>query len=113
MTAFEEIAVGDSASLDHVVTEADVRRFVEMSGDDNPLHVDRAYADTTPFKDVVVHGMFAASLVSTVICPKLPGDGARWLSQKLEFALPVRLGDELLAGVKPGLLSAGLAARLL
>jgi 3-oxoacyl-[acyl-carrier protein] reductase len=92
---FDEIAVGDVESIKRTVTEADVRRFVEMTGDDNPLHVDRAYAERTPFKDVVVHGMLGASLVSTVIGTKLPGEGALWLKQNFDFALPVRLGDEL------------------
>jgi 3-oxoacyl-[acyl-carrier protein] reductase len=92
---FDEIEVGDVESIQRTVTEADVRRFVEMTGDDNPLHVDRAYAERTPFKDVVVHGMLGASLVSTVIGTKLPGEGALWIKQNFDFALPVRLGDDL------------------
>ena len=95
MKSFDDIQVGDVESIQRTVTEADVRRFVEMTGDDNPLHVDRAYAERTPFKDVVVHGMLGASLVSTVIGTKLPGEGALWLKQNFDFALPVRLGDEL------------------
>lgn len=93
--AFADIAVDDVATLQRTVTEDDVRRFVEMTGDDNPLHVDRAYAEGTPFKDIVVHGMFGASLVSTVIGTRLPGEGALWISQNFDFKLPVRLGDEL------------------
>ena len=54
---FESIQPGERRSLTRTITEADVRRFVEMTGDDNPLHVDKAYAQTTSFKDVVVHGM--------------------------------------------------------
>jgi 3-oxoacyl-[acyl-carrier protein] reductase len=92
---FADIEVGDVESIKRTVTEADVRRFVEMTGDDNPLHVDRAFAERTPFKDIVVHGMLGASLVSTVIGTKLPGEGALWLKQNFDFALPVRLGDEL------------------
>jgi 3-oxoacyl-[acyl-carrier protein] reductase len=92
---FDDIEVGDVESIERTVTEADVRRFVEMTGDDNPLHVDRAYAETTPFKDIVVHGMLAGSLVSTVIGTRLPGEGALWLKQNFDFALPVRLGDSL------------------
>ena len=95
MKRFDDIEVGDVESIQRTVTEADVRRFVEMTGDDNPLHVDRAYAERTPFKDMVVHGMLGASLVSTVIGTKLPGEGALWLKQNFDFALPVRLGDEL------------------
>jgi 3-oxoacyl-[acyl-carrier protein] reductase len=92
---FEQIRVGDQRSLKKTITREDVRRFVEMTGDDNPLHVDRDYAQTTPFKDIVVHGMLGASFLSTVIGTQLPGKGALWVSQQLDFLLPVRLGDEL------------------
>lgn len=93
--SFEEIAVGETRALTRKIGEADVRRFVELSGDDNPLHVDRRYAETTSFKDIVVHGMLGASFVSTLIGTQLPGPGALWVSQRFEFLLPVRLGDEL------------------
>jgi 3-oxoacyl-[acyl-carrier protein] reductase len=92
---FDAIQVGETHSLTKHITEADVRKFVEMTGDDNPLHVDRAYAETTAFKDIVVHGMLGASFISTVIGTKLPGTGALWVSQNMEFLLPVRLGDVL------------------
>jgi len=92
---FESIQPGDKRSLVKTITEADVRRFVEMTGDDNPLHVDKAYAEGTPFKDIVVHGMLGASFISTVIGTRLPGPGALWVSQQMDFLLPVRLGDEL------------------
>jgi 3-oxoacyl-[acyl-carrier protein] reductase len=95
MKSFADIQVGDTESIVKEITEADVRRFVELSGDDNPLHVDREYARSTPFKDIVVHGMIGASLVSTVIGTRLPGEGALWMSQSFDFALPVRLGDVL------------------
>lgn len=92
---FDAISVGETRSLVRTITADDVRRFVDMTGDDNPLHVDPAYAETTAFKDVVVHGMLGASFLSTVIGTQLPGTGALWISQNMEFLLPVRLGDEL------------------
>ncbi len=92
---FDAIKVGETRSLTRTITEADVRRFAEMTGDDNPLHVDRAYAESTSFKDIVVHGMLSASFISTVIGTQLPGPGALWVAQSLEFLLPVRLGDTL------------------
>ncbi|MFO1325292.1 MAG: SDR family oxidoreductase [Burkholderiales bacterium] len=92
---FDAIAVGDSASIVKPIGEADLRRFVEMTGDDNPLHVDRSYAESTSFRDIVVHGMLGASFISTVIGTRLPGPGALWLSQNMEFLLPVRLNDVL------------------
>lgn len=85
--------VGCRAELTRVITGEDVRRFVEMTGDNNPLHVDREFAKRTPFKDIVVHGMLGASFISTLIGKQLPGEGALWLSQSLEFLLPVRMGD--------------------
>lgn len=92
---FDAIRVGDTASVIKKIEVEDIRRFVEMTGDSNPLHIDRTFAQTTPFKDIVVHGMLGASFISTVIGTKLPGKGAMWVSQSLEFLLPVRLGDEI------------------
>ena len=93
--SFEEIQIGDTASLTRRITLEDVRRFADLTGDDNPLHVDRAYAETTPYKDIVVHGMLGASLLSTLIGTRLPGNGALWVSQAFEFLHPIRLDDTL------------------
>ena len=92
---FESIRVGDHRELVKAITDDDIRQFVRMTGDDNPLHVDPAFAAQTPFKDIVVHGMLGASFISTVIGTRLPGPGALWISQNMEFLLPVRLGDVL------------------
>ncbi|MFY9512987.1 MAG: SDR family NAD(P)-dependent oxidoreductase, partial [Rubrivivax sp.] len=94
-TDFDSVNEGDTRSLTKAIGEADIRRFVELTGDDNPLHVDAAYAAQTPFKEIVVHGMLGASFISTVIGTQLPGPGALWVSQTMEFHLPVRLGDTL------------------
>ena len=92
---FDSIKVGDCRQLTRSITAEDIRRFVEMTGDNNPLHVDRAFATETAFKDIVVHGMLGASFISTVIGTQLPGPGALWVSQSMDFLLPVRLGDVL------------------
>lgn len=92
---FESINIGDERSIVRKIKEEDVRKFVEFTGDDNPLHVNRSFAEQTAFKDVVVHGMLGASFLSTVIGTKLPGAGALWVSQNIDFLLPVRLDDEL------------------
>lgn len=94
-TNFDAVQEGDTASLVKTITQADIDKFVELTGDDNPLHVDTEYAGHTPFKEIVVHGMLGASFISTVIGTKLPGPGALWVSQSFEFSLPVRIGDRL------------------
>ncbi len=92
---YDSINVGDREELVKQITQKDIQQFAELTGDDNPLHVDRKFAETTSFKGVVVHGMLSASFVSTVIGTKLPGDGALWMSQSFNFLLPVRLNDTL------------------
>lgn len=93
MNRFDTIKIGDTAELQHTIKSDDVEKFVNLTGDDNKIHVDAAFAGTTPLKKPVVHGMLGASFISTVIGTKLPGDGALWFSQSLEFLLPVRIGD--------------------
>lgn len=93
MARIEDIIIGQVAELEHVVTIDDLNRFVELTGDDNRLHTDPTYAAQTSFKNPVVHGMLGAAFISTIIGTKLPGDGALWFAQQLEFLLPVRIGD--------------------
>jgi 3-oxoacyl-[acyl-carrier protein] reductase len=95
MSRFERIQIGDRAELTHRVTAEDLHRFVELSGDHNRLHLDADYAARTPLKAPVVHGMLGVSFISAVIGNRLPGDGALWFAQSLEFLLPVRVGDTL------------------
>jgi len=95
MKKYRDIHVGDKETLSHTITKEDLGKFVELTGDDNKLHVDEKFASTTQFKKPVVHGMLGASFISTIIGTKIPGDGALWFSQTLEFLLPVRIGDQL------------------
>jgi len=93
---YAEIQIGTTAELKHTITQNDIEKFVDLTGDNNKLHVDAEYASTTTFKKPVAHGMLGASFISTIIGTKLPGDGALWYAQNLEFLQPVRIGDELL-----------------
>lgn len=95
MKKIAEINTGDKAEIKHIITEEDIKRFVELTGDDNKLHIDNEFASKTAFKKPVVHGMLGASFISTVIGTKIPGDGALWYAQNLEFLLPIRVGDEI------------------
>lgn len=92
---YEEIYLGQKESIQHTITQDDIKKFVELSGDDNKLHVDKEFAAKTSFKRPVAHGMIGASFISTLIGTKLPGDGALWYSQTLEFLLPARVGDKI------------------
>tara|TARA_Y100000590_G_scaffold248672_1_gene279414 strand:- start:23057 stop:24253 length:1197 start_codon:yes stop_codon:yes gene_type:complete len=92
---YDTISIGDKAELVHTITQTDINKFVELTGDNNKLHVDEKYASETTFKKPVAHGMLGASFISTIIGTKLPGDGALWYGQDLEFLLPVRVGDKL------------------
>jgi 3-hydroxybutyryl-CoA dehydratase len=95
----EDLSVGQTAERAHTVTEADILAFAAVSGDDNPLHLDEAYAAQTPFKGRIAHGLLAASYVSAVLGTQLPGPGAVYLSQSLRFRRPVRIGDTVTARV--------------
>lgn len=95
MKDITDFKIGDRAQLKHRITADDVDRFIDLTGDDNPLHVDAEYAEGTRMKGIVTHGMLSASFISTIIGKHLPGPGALWVSQSLEFLAPVRLNDEL------------------
>ncbi len=95
MKKYSEINIGDTATVIHTITDADIEKFVDLTGDDNKLHINKEFAKKTEFKKPVVHGMLGASFISTLIGTKLPGDGALWFSQTLEFLRPVRVGDTI------------------
>lgn len=89
--------VGQRSSFTKTFTEEDVRRFVEITGDTNPLHVDDAFAANTPFGRRVLHGMLTASILSTMVGMRLPGTGAIYRAQTLRFLKPAFVGDTLTA----------------
>jgi 3-hydroxybutyryl-CoA dehydratase len=97
---FEDLRIGQGAELSRVVTEADIRAFAAVSGDDNPLHLDAVFAAETHFKAPIAHGILTASYISALIGTKLPGAGAVYVSQTLQFLRPVKAGDEVRARVE-------------
>lgn len=98
--AIEELAVGDSAEVSRTVSEGDIAEFVDAVGDHNPVHSDRAFAATTPFKGPIAPGIWTAGLVSAVIGTRLPGPGSVYATQDLAFLRPVRAGDTITARVE-------------
>jgi len=92
---FEDLEVGMEARLSRTVTEADIRTFAEVSGDFNPVHIDHEYAAETIFKECVAHGMMTAGYISAVFGMVMPGPGAIYITQTLNFKAPVKIGDKV------------------
>jgi phosphate acetyltransferase/phosphate butyryltransferase len=92
---FDELKVGDSASLTRTLTRTDIELFAVMSGDVNPAHLDEEYARSDQFHKVIAHGMWSGALISTVLGTQLPGPGTIYLGQSLRFLHPVGLGDSV------------------
>jgi len=89
----DQLNIGDRASISKLITEHDVIRFAEVTGDKNPIHLDRFYAAQSVFGERIAHGMLTASLISAVLGNKLPGPGNIYVSQSLKFRAPVKFGD--------------------
>jgi phosphate acetyltransferase/phosphate butyryltransferase len=92
---FDEIAVGDHATIERTLTAADIQLFAAMSGDFNPAHVDSEFAASTRYHGVIAHGMWGAALISAILGTRLPGPGTEYVGQTLQFHVPVRVGDTL------------------
>ena len=92
---YDELAIGQSARLVRVLTQADIQAFALVSGDVNPAHVDPAYAEGTRFHGVIAHGMWGGALISSVLGTQFPGPGTIYVEQTLRFLRPVRVGDTL------------------
>jgi 3-hydroxybutyryl-CoA dehydratase len=93
----EELTVGQSAMFGKTVTEADIMAFAGVSGDTNPIHLHEGFAKTTRFGQRIAHGMLSGSFISTVIGTKLPGPGAIYVSQTMNFMAPVLIGETITA----------------
>ncbi len=90
---FEDLSVGLSERLSKTVSASDVVGFAEITGDRNPIHLSEHFAARTPFGTRIAHGLYTAGLISAVLGTRLPGPGAVYISQSLNFRTPVRIGD--------------------
>ena len=95
----EDLSVGMSDMFAKTITEADIVMFAGISGDTNPVHLNAEFAEKTMFKERIAHGMLSAGLISTVFGTKLPGPGAIYMHQSLNFKAPVCIGDTVVAKV--------------
>ena len=93
----DDFAIGEKAQLSRLITEADIIAMAGITGDTNPVHTDEEFAAKTRFKGRIAHGVFSAGLISAVLGTKLPGPGAVYLKQTLNFLYPVRAGDTITA----------------
>ena len=94
-----DLRIGDTASLTRTITDAEIRAFAELTGDNNPVHLDDDFAKETRFGRRIAHGMLSASLISALLANKLPGEGTVYLSQTLKFVAPVYPNDTVTAQV--------------
>ncbi|RDV01096.1 MaoC family dehydratase [Undibacter mobilis] len=90
---FEDLSVGQTEKLSKTVSASDVVGFAEISGDRNPIHLSEHFAAQTPFGTRIAHGLYTASLISAVLGTRLPGPGAIYISQTLNFRAPVKIDD--------------------
>src|SRR5450432_4278886 len=90
---FEDLSVGMRETYSKTVKNEDVISFAELSGDHNPIHLSEHFARKTRFGGRIVHGLYTASLISGVIGMRLPGPGAVYISQTLNFLGAVKIGD--------------------
>jgi len=95
---FDEIETGETATLARTLSTADIELFAVMSGDVNPAHAVQ-YAHSDVFHTIIAHGMWGASLISTLLGTKLPGPGTIYLEQTLRFRRPVTVGDTITVSV--------------
>jgi 3-hydroxybutyryl-CoA dehydratase len=110
---FEDLRLGMRETHVKTVSNEDVIGFAELSGDRNPIHLSEHFARKTRFGGRIVHGLYTASLISAVIGTRLPGPGAVYISQTLNFLGPVKIGDVVAISVEViELIEKGRRARL-
>src|SRR5271167_3824058 len=96
---FEDLSVGMAETLEKTVSASDVVGFAQLTGDRNPIHLSEHFAARTSFGKRIAHGLYTASLISAVLGTRLPGPGAIYISQTLNFRAPVKIGDTVVVTV--------------
>ena len=96
----EDFTVGMESTTEKTVTIEDIKKFAEVSGDFNPVHLDEEFAKKTIFKGRIAHGFLTASFISTIIATELPGPGSIYLKQSLKFLAPVYIDEKILVKVR-------------
>ncbi len=97
---YSDLKIGQIAEYKRIITEVDIEKFADVSGDRNPIHLNEDFAKKTFFKGRIAHGMLSVSFISTVLAQELPGPGSIYLKQEIVFKMPVRIGDTIIAKVE-------------
>ena len=97
---FEQLHLGQTASVGKTITEADILMFAAVSTDTNPVHLNAEVAAASQFGERIAHGMLSAGLISAVLGTQLPGHGTIYVGQTLHFRAPVKIGDTVTATVE-------------
>ncbi len=97
---YDALQVGDTYTTTRFISEQDVLAFAEVTGDDNPLHVDAEYAENTRFGQRIVHGVLLLGLISKVLGRDFPGHGSVAVSLSARFLRPVPVNSEVRIEVK-------------
>src|SRR2546427_9068189 len=92
---FEDLSVGMTETLSKTIAASDVVGFAQLTGDRNPIHLSEHFAAKTQFGKRIAHGLYTASLISAVLGTRLPGPGAVYIFQTLNFRPPVKIGDQV------------------
>jgi 3-hydroxybutyryl-CoA dehydratase len=100
MSAEFSYQVGDGTSFERFISAEDVRRFAEIVGDLNPVHLDEAFAENSFFKKRIVHGAFLGGLISKVLGMDFPGQGTIYISQNSIFKRPVYVDTTVRVEIK-------------
>ncbi len=95
----ERFKLGDTATYTQTITDADIKSFAGISGDNNPVHMSDEYAEGSRFKKRIAHGLISASFFSALFGTKLPGPGCVYVNQSLKFLRPVYINDTVTARV--------------
>src|ERR1035437_7861308 len=100
METTKSLKIGDKTQFSKSIAEAEVIQFAKNSGDDNPIHLNEEYAKNSIFKQKIVHGFLAGSLISAAIGKNLPGNGTIYLNQTMKFLAPVFMDETITAYIE-------------
>lgn len=97
---YDELYIGQKESITKTITQGDLHVFAGLVNDYSPIHLNKEFGAASPFKQNIAHGFISGSLFSTLVGCQLPGAGALYVSQTLNFKAPVYVGDTITASLE-------------